>query len=54
MHQIAPFLSFFFVGERAPDPPSTSVGPHGRRVQMGGGGVWYSLFVKNLAHYSSH
>ena len=20
----------------------------------GGGGVWYSLFIKNLAHYSSH
>ena len=19
-----------------------------------GGGVWYSLFIKNLAHYSSH
>ena len=26
-----------------------------RRVLMGGGGgVWYSLFIKNLAHYSSH
>ena len=25
------------------------------RVLMGGGGgVWYSLFIKNLAHYSSH
>ena len=26
------------------------------RVWMGGGGggVWYSLFIKNLAHYSSH
>ena len=26
------------------------------RVWMGGGGggVWYSLFNKNLAHYSSH
>ena len=23
-----------------------------RRVWMGG--VWYSLFIKNLAHYSSH
>ena len=21
---------------------------------MGGGGVWYSLYIKNLAHYSSH
>ena len=21
---------------------------------MGGGGVWYSLFIKNLAHYSSN
>ena len=21
---------------------------------MGGGGVWYSLFIKNLAHYSIH
>ena len=20
----------------------------------GGGGVWYTLFIKNLAHYSSH
>ena len=20
----------------------------------GGGGVWYSLFIENLAHYSSH
>ena len=24
------------------------------RIGMGGGGVWYSLFIKNLAHYSSH
>ena len=24
------------------------------RVWMGRGGVWYSLFIKNLAHYSSH
>ena len=23
-------------------------------VWMGGGGIWYSLFIKNLAHYSSH
>ena len=22
------------------------------RVRMGGWGVWYSLFIKNLAHYS--
>ena len=21
---------------------------------LDGGGVWYSLFIKNLAHYSSH
>ena len=24
------------------------------RVWMEGGGVWYSLFLENLAHYSSH
>ena len=23
-------------------------------LDWGGGGVWYSLFIKNLAHYSSH
>ena len=21
---------------------------------VGGGGVWYSIFIKNLAHYSPH
>ena len=21
---------------------------------LDGGGVWYSIFIKNLAHYSSH
>ena len=29
----------------------------GRRIYEGldwGGGVWYSIFIKNLAHYSSH
>ena len=24
------------------------------KVWMGGGVVWYSPFIKNLAHYSSH
>ena len=23
-------------------------------LDLGGGGVWYSLLIKNLAHYSSH
>ena len=27
---------------------------HLRGSGWGGGGVWYSLFIKNLAHYSSH
>ena len=27
---------------------------HLRGSGLGGGGVWYSLFIKNLAHYSSH
>ena len=32
MHQIAPFLSPFFSGEHAPDPPSTSANQHHNRA----------------------
>ena len=30
------------------------IGPNSINEGLDGGGVWYSLFIKHLVHYSSH